>query len=62
MALNKLRQIDRDSVGITMPKDDMRIEGLLDENGEVDGEYHMHIRHIDDGQWSLELIDRGIDT
>ena len=57
MALNKLRQLDQDSVGITMPKDDMRVEGLLDENGEINGDYHIHIRHVDDGQWSLEFAE-----
>jgi len=57
MALNKLRQLDRDSVGVTLPKDDMRIEGLLDEDGEIDGNYHMHIRHVDDGEWSLKLVE-----
>jgi len=36
MALNKLRQLDRDSVGITLPKDDIRVEGLLDENGQLE--------------------------
>ena len=57
MALNKLRQLDRDSVGITLPKDDIRVEGLLDENGQLEGEHHIHIRHVDDGQWSLELVE-----
>ena len=27
MALNTLRQLDQDSVGITLPKDDVRLEG-----------------------------------
>ncbi|WP_323172863.1 hypothetical protein [Natrialba sp. PRR66] len=57
MALNKLRQLDQDSAGITLPKDDLRIEGLLDENGFVDGEHHVHIRHVGEGEWQLELVD-----
>lgn len=61
MALNKLRQLDQDSAGITLPKDDLRIEGLLDENGFVDGEHHVHIRHVDDGEWRLELVE-GLNT
>ncbi|WP_254762964.1 hypothetical protein [Natrinema marinum] len=61
MALNKLRKLDQNSAGVTLPKDDLRIEGLLDEDGEIDGEHHIHIRHVDDGQWSLELVE-GIDT
>jgi len=57
MALNKLRQLDRDSAGITLPKDDIRVEGLRDENGQLEGEHHIHIRHVDDGQWLLELVE-----
>ncbi|WP_408957271.1 hypothetical protein [Natrinema sp. 74] len=57
MALNKLRMLDQNSAGVTLPKDDLRVEGLLDEDGEIDGEHHIHIRHVDDGQWSLELVE-----
>ncbi|SEQ96830.1 hypothetical protein [Natrinema salaciae] len=56
MALNKLQQLDQNSAGVTLPKDDLRLEGLLDENGEIDGEHHVHIRHVDDGEWTLELV------
>ncbi|WP_121742602.1 hypothetical protein [Natronorubrum halophilum] len=61
MALNKLRQLGQNSAGITLPNDDLRIEGLLDENGSVDDEYHFHVRHIGDSEWTLELVE-GIDT
>ncbi|TYL37587.1 hypothetical protein CV102_16640 [Natronococcus pandeyae] len=61
MALNKLRQLDQDSVGITLPKDDIRIEGLLDEDGTLEGDHHVHIRHVDEGEWALELVD-GLDV
>ncbi len=57
MALNKLRKLDQDSAGVTLPKDDLRIEGLLDKNSEIDGEHHTHIHHVDDGEWPLELGD-----
>jgi hypothetical protein len=57
MALNKLRQLDQNSAGVTLPKDDLRLEGLLDENGEIDGEHHVHIRHVDEGEWVLELVE-----
>ncbi|WP_265109619.1 hypothetical protein [Halosolutus halophilus] len=60
MALNKLRQLDQDSIGITLPKDDVRIEGLLDENDDLEGEHYVHIRHVDEGEWTLELVS-GID-
>ena len=57
MALNKLRQLDADSAGITLPKGDLHVEGLLDENGRVNGEHYFHIRHVDDGEWLLERVD-----
>ncbi|WP_137289042.1 hypothetical protein [Natronorubrum halophilum] len=57
MALNKLRQLDQNSAGITLPKDDLRIEGLLDENGDVDGEHQIHVRHIGNGEWTLEIVE-----
>ncbi|WP_252698289.1 hypothetical protein [Natronosalvus vescus] len=57
MALNKLRQLDQNSAGVTLPKDDLRIEGLLGENGELEGEYHAHICHVDEGKWTVELVD-----
>ncbi|AFZ71429.1 hypothetical protein [Natronobacterium gregoryi] len=61
MALNKIRQLDRNSYGITLPKDDLRVEGLLDENGELKNEHHVHIRHDGDGEWTLERVE-GIDV
>lgn len=60
MALNKLRQLDRDSAGIALPKDDLRLEGLLDEEGQIEGDHYVHIRHLDEGEWSIELVE-GID-
>ncbi|MXV61293.1 hypothetical protein GS429_04280 [Natronorubrum sp. JWXQ-INN-674] len=61
MALNKIRRLDQDSVGVTLPKGDMRVEGILDENGELEGDHHIHIRHVGEGEWTLELVD-GIDA
>jgi|GEM_PF-657748 len=57
MALNKLRQLDTDSAGITLPKDDLRVEGLIDSDGNVAGDHHIHIRHVDEGEWTLELVE-----
>ncbi|NGM69425.1 hypothetical protein G6M89_10460 [Natronolimnobius sp. AArcel1] len=57
MALNKLRQLDQHSLGVTLPKDDLRLEGLLDENGELRDEHHVHVRHTDTGEWQLELVE-----
>lgn len=57
MALNKLRKLDQSSIGMTLPKGDLRLEGLLDESGDLDGEHHIHIRHVDEGEWSLTLVE-----
>ncbi|AXR82354.1 hypothetical protein [Natrarchaeobaculum sulfurireducens] len=57
MALNKLRQLDRNTYGVTIPKDDLRLEGLLDENGDLVDEQHLHIQRTDDGEWTLERVE-----
>ncbi|WP_120244768.1 hypothetical protein [Halopiger aswanensis] len=57
MALNKLRQLDSDSAGLALPKDDLRLEGLLDDDGQIDGDHFLHIRHLEDGKWSVELVE-----
>ncbi|MCU4750971.1 hypothetical protein OB919_03065 [Halobacteria archaeon AArc-curdl1] len=57
MALNKVRQLDQNSAGITLPKDDLRLEGLLDENGELKSEYHAHIRLVDEKEWAVTLVE-----
>ncbi|WP_323172984.1 hypothetical protein [Natrialba sp. PRR66] len=56
MVLNKLRKLDQNSLGVTLPKDDLRVEGLLDENGDLRDEHHIHIRHVAEGEWILEII------
>ena len=57
MALNKLRRLDQDSYGVTIPKDDLRVDGLLDEDGELVDEFQAHIRHEGDGEWSIGIFD-----
>ncbi|ELY97017.1 hypothetical protein C482_14639 [Natrialba chahannaoensis JCM 10990] len=57
MALNKLRQIGQYSAGVTMPKGDLRYEGLLDQNGELDGDHYVKINHEGDGKWTIELVE-----
>ena len=57
MALDKLRQLDPDSEGITLPKGYLQVEGLLDDDGQVNGEHHLHVRHVGEGEWTIKLID-----
>lgn len=40
-----------------LPKDDLRIEGLIDEHGDLEGEHHLHTPHISDGKWTVELVE-----
>lgn len=57
MAINKLRKIDGDSVGVTLPKDDARLDGLIDEDGELTGEHHLHVDRDGEGEWTVELVE-----
>lgn len=44
MALNKLRELDRTTHGVTLPRDDLRLDGLVSSDGELDGEHVAHVR------------------
>ncbi|GAB3687502.1 hypothetical protein GCM10028857_20650 [Salinarchaeum chitinilyticum] len=57
MALNKLRKLDSDTIGVTIPKDHLRLDGLLDEAGDLDGEHHVHVDRKDSSEWELTLIE-----
>lgn len=57
MALNKLRKFDEKSAGVTLPKDDLRLEGLVGEDGTIEGEHQVHVKHEGDGEWKLQLVD-----
>ena len=57
MALNKIRKLDRDSFGVTLPKDDLRVAGLLNDDGELEDEYQAHIRFDSSGAWSIEVFE-----
>ena len=57
MTVNKLRQLDSNSAGVTIPKDGLRLDGLIDEDGEIDGEQHAHIRREGPGKWTVEVVE-----
>jgi hypothetical protein len=44
------------SVG-TIPKDGFRLDGLLNDEGEIDGEHHTHIQDEDSGRWIVEVVE-----
>lgn len=54
MALMKLRDLDGSSVGVTIPKDDLREEGLIGENGELIRSCHVAVRYQGE-EWKVEL-------
>jgi hypothetical protein len=56
MALRKLRQLDSESAGVTLPKDDLRESGLLDDDGRVAGERYALIEQIADGEWRIKTL------
>ena len=58
MALNKLRQLDQNTYGVTIPKNDLHLEGLLDEDGELVDEQHLHIQRTDDSEWALKRVEQ----
>ena len=58
MALNKLRKLDEDCAGVTLPKDDLRLDGLLDEDGElIEDEQWLHVDRQDEGEWTIEVVE-----
>ena len=57
MPLRKLRQLDTESAGVTIPKKDLRESGFLDEDGRIDGERYAVIEQVGDGEWRVEAID-----
>lgn len=56
MEIRKLRRYDTgESGGVTLPKDDLREEGLVQDGSVVDA--HVAIEKVDDGEWRLTLVD-----
>ncbi|ARS91409.1 hypothetical protein [Natrarchaeobaculum aegyptiacum] len=58
MDVNKLRRLDRHTFGVTLPKDDLRSEGLIDENGELVDDQHFYVQRTDDGEWTIKRIEQ----
>ncbi|WP_135807451.1 hypothetical protein [Halorussus marinus] len=58
MALLKLRKLDETTAGLTVPKDDLREEGLADLEGNLlFDEQFVSLRRTDDGKWEFKLVD-----
>ncbi|WP_081605833.1 hypothetical protein [Natronobacterium lacisalsi] len=56
MAIRKLQEVGG-ATGVTIPKDDLILEDLLNASGELNGEYHAHIKYEGGGEWRLKLLD-----
>ncbi|WP_171908225.1 hypothetical protein [Natrialba sp. SSL1] len=57
MAIRKLQEVGGGSTGVTLPKDDLQLEDLLDEDGSLAGEHHAHVSYEGEGTWTLKLLD-----
>lgn len=57
MPINKLQPLGRTSAGITLPKDDLRAAGLLDEDGDPIENQHMEIRKTGEKTWEISAVD-----
>ncbi|MEA5387245.1 hypothetical protein VB779_09395 [Haloarculaceae archaeon H-GB11] len=60
MPINKLRTLDGTSFGVTVPKDDLRLEGFIEGEGDdtelVEDEVQMHIQRVGDGKWEMTAL------
>lgn len=58
MPIHKLRKLDETTYGVTLPKDDLMLEGIVGEDGELlEDEQRVVVDRRDDGQWSVERLD-----
>ncbi|AXR78492.1 hypothetical protein [Natrarchaeobaculum sulfurireducens] len=57
MAIRKLQEVGGGSTGVTLPKDDLVLEDILNDEGELEGAHFAHVTYEGEGEWSLQLID-----
>lgn len=56
MHIQKLRKLDRTSAGVTLPKDDLKLEGLINADGSV-ADQPVKVERTDDATWEIEVLD-----
>lgn len=56
MAIQKLRDLDRTSAGVTLPRDDLKLDGLIDADGSV-VDCPVKVERKDDRVWEIEVLD-----
>jgi hypothetical protein len=61
MALMKLRKLGEnesgENAGIAIPRDELRLAGLMNEEGELLERPHLEFRRVDEGTWELRRLD-----
>lgn len=60
MHIRKLRKLDADCAGVTIPKDDLRFEGYVDENGELVEQPALTIEREGEGTWRIQVLDENL--
>lgn len=57
MALLTLRELDKTTAGVTLPKGDLKLEGIVDEDGEIIEKPQLNVRRPEPGKWVVERVD-----
>jgi hypothetical protein len=64
-SIHKLRRLGSnktgEKAGIELPRDDLQLEGLLDEDGELVSQPNLAITRVRAGEWRIKRLDR-VDT
>ena len=60
-SIQSLRRLGADSsgekAGIELPRDDLRVEGLLDRDGNLVNQPEVAISRVDSGEWRITILD-----
>lgn len=58
MPVRKLRRFDETSGGVTLPKEDLRKAGVLEDDGSLVSDCYVKIEgDADEGEWTVRLLD-----
>jgi len=61
-SIHKLRKLGEDSggakLGIELPRDDLRLERLIDRDGDVVDRPDVAISRVSEGEWRIERLDK----
>lgn len=57
MAVRKLRQLDDHSGGVTIPKQQLREAGILDEDDQIEADRYVRVERAGEDTWQVELLE-----